>query len=168
MFALVIRYNTLCIILVKAAIKDLKVDYININTIFLNPIILEEIFIAPTKLLKRVFLELKHKDVYIQLNKALYGLKQSPREWFLIVKEVFKRFSLQLVYSNLNLFIRNRVFLLLFINNIIVIRKRQDINKIKAYILKEQNSKDLGPIECFIGFEIIRDRKNYSLIISQS
>ena len=65
MFALVIRYSTLYIILAKAAIKDLKVDYININTIFLNPIILEEIFIAPTKLLKRVFLELKHKDVYI-------------------------------------------------------------------------------------------------------
>ena len=51
--------------LAKAAIKDLKVDYININTAFLNPIILEEIFIAPTKLFKQVFLELKHKDVYI-------------------------------------------------------------------------------------------------------
>jgi hypothetical protein len=52
MFALVIRYSTLCIILAKAAIKDLKVNYININTAFLNPIILEEIFMAPTKLLK--------------------------------------------------------------------------------------------------------------------
>ena len=65
MFALVIRYSTLCIILAKAAIKDLEVDYININTAFLNSIILEEIFIAPTKLLKRVFPELKHKGAYI-------------------------------------------------------------------------------------------------------
>jgi hypothetical protein len=64
-FALVIRYSTLCIILAKAAIKDFKVNYININTAFLNPIILEEIFMAPTKLLKQVFLELKHKDAYI-------------------------------------------------------------------------------------------------------
>jgi hypothetical protein len=64
-FALVVRYSTLYIILAKAAIKDLEVDYIDINTIFLNPMILEEIFIAPTKLLKRVFLKLKHKDVYI-------------------------------------------------------------------------------------------------------
>jgi hypothetical protein len=52
MFALIIRYSTLYIILAKAVIKDLKVDYININTAFLNPIILEEIFIALTKLLK--------------------------------------------------------------------------------------------------------------------
>jgi hypothetical protein len=51
-FASVIRYSTLYIILAKAAIKDLKVDHININTAFLNPIILEEIFIAPTELLK--------------------------------------------------------------------------------------------------------------------
>ena len=64
-FALVIRYSTLYIILAKAAIKDLKVNYININTVFLNPIILEEIFIASTKLLKQVFLELKYKDIYI-------------------------------------------------------------------------------------------------------
>jgi predicted permease len=74
-FALVIRYSTLYIILAKAAIKDLKVNHININTAFLNPIISEEIFMASTKLLKRVFPELKHKDAYIQLNKALYGLK---------------------------------------------------------------------------------------------
>ena len=80
--------------LAKAAIEDLKVNHININTAFLNPIISKEIFMAPTKLLKRVFPELKHKDAYIQLNKALYSLKQSPREWFLMVKEAFERFSL--------------------------------------------------------------------------
>jgi hypothetical protein len=74
-FALIIRYSTLYIMLAKAAIKDLEVDHIDINTTFLNPIILEEIFIAPTKLLKRVFPELKHKDTYIHLNKALYSLK---------------------------------------------------------------------------------------------
>ena len=40
-----------------------------------------------------------------------------------MVKEAFKRFGLWPAYSDLNLFIRNRVFLLLFIDNIIVIRK---------------------------------------------
>jgi hypothetical protein len=52
MFALVVRYSTLCIMLAKAAIEDLEVDYININTTFLNSMILEEIFMAPTELLK--------------------------------------------------------------------------------------------------------------------
>jgi hypothetical protein len=85
-----------------------------------------------------------------------------------MVKEAFKRFSLRPAHSDSNLFIRNRVFLLLFIDDIIVIGKRQDIDKIKARILKEWDGKDLGPAEYFIGFEIIRDRKNCSLTISQS
>ena len=109
--------------LAKAAIEDLKINYIDINTAFLNPIIKEEIYMAPTKFLKQVFPKLKYKDIYLKLNKALYGLKQSPREWFLIVKEAFKRFGLRPAHSDLNLFIRNGVFLLLFIDNIMVIRK---------------------------------------------
>ena len=51
--------------LAKAAMEDLEVDHININIAFLNPIILEEIFMAPTKLLEQVFPELKHKGAYI-------------------------------------------------------------------------------------------------------
>jgi hypothetical protein len=79
---------------VKAVFKDLKIDYINIKIAFLNLIIYKEIYITLTRFLKRVFLELKHKDVYIRLRKALYGLKQAPQEWFQIVKEAFNIFSL--------------------------------------------------------------------------
>ena len=59
----------------KAAFKDLKIDYIDIEIAFLNPLIYEEIYIILMRFLKRVFLELKHKDVYIRLRKALYSLK---------------------------------------------------------------------------------------------
>ena len=62
----------------KAAFKDLKIDYIDIEIAFLNPLIYEEIYIILIRFLKRVFLELKHKDAYICLRKALYGLKQAP------------------------------------------------------------------------------------------
>jgi hypothetical protein len=58
--------------------KDLKIDYINIKTAFLNPIIYKEIYIILIRFLKRVFLKLKYKDAYIRLKKALYSLKQAP------------------------------------------------------------------------------------------
>jgi hypothetical protein len=64
--------------LAKAAFKDLKIDYINIKIAFLNPLIYKEIYIILTRFLKRVFPELKYKDVYIRLRKALYSLKQAP------------------------------------------------------------------------------------------
>jgi hypothetical protein len=61
--------------LAKAAFKDLEINYINIEIAFLNPLIYKEIYITLTRFLKRVFLELKHKDAYIRLRKALYSLK---------------------------------------------------------------------------------------------
>ena len=61
--------------LAKAAYKDLKIDYVDIETAFLNFMIYKEIYITPTKYLERVFLELEHKDSYIRLRKAFYSLK---------------------------------------------------------------------------------------------
>jgi len=54
-----------------------------------------------------------------------------------MVKEVFNVFSLRAADLDPNLFIRNRVFVLLFVNNILIIGKRDDVNKIKKRILKK-------------------------------
>jgi hypothetical protein len=50
----------------------------------------------------------------------------------------------------------------------LIIGKRDDVNKMKKRILKEWKGKDLGPINCFIRFEIIRNRRNRTLTITQS
>ena len=76
MFTLVVRYATLRILLAKAIVEDLEVDYVDIDTTFLNPTLEEEIYIEVPKFLEEVFLELKGvKDTYLKLNKALYRLK---------------------------------------------------------------------------------------------
>ena len=77
------------------------------------------------------------KDVYLKLNKSLYGLKQVLRKWFYIVKKSFKSIGLKLAKVNPNLFIGNEVYILLFINNILIIRKRRYLNIIKTRILKK-------------------------------
>ena len=50
----------------------------------------------------------------------------------------------------------------------LVVGKRDEVDKIKKRILKEWKGQDLGPVECFIGFEITRDRRNRTLTITQS
>jgi hypothetical protein len=85
-----------------------------------------------------------------------------------MVKEAFDIFGLQAADSDPNLFVGNRVFILLFVDNILIIGKRDDVNKIKKRILKKWKGKDLGPINCFIGFEITRNRRNRTLTITQS
>jgi ABC-type transporter lipoprotein component MlaA len=64
------------------------------------------------------------KDTYLKLNKLLYSLKQVLREWVYIVKKFFKSIGLKLAKANPNLFIGNRVYILLFVNNILIAGKR--------------------------------------------
>ena len=44
------------------------------------------------------------------------------------------------------------MFILLFVDNILFIGKRREVNIIKAKILKEWRRKNLGAIKVFIGF----------------
>jgi len=92
------------------------------------------------------------KDVYLKLNKSLYGLKQALREWFQMVKKFFKSIGLKAANTNPNLFIGNEVYILLFINDMLIVGKRRYLNITKIRILREWRCKDLGPIEVFIGF----------------
>jgi hypothetical protein len=92
------------------------------------------------------------KDAYLKLNKSLYSLKQALREWFYMVKKFFKNIGLKLAKANPNLFIGNEVYILLFVNNILIAGKRRYLNIMKIRILREWRCKDLGPIEVFIGF----------------
>ena len=69
-----------------------------------------------------------------------------------MVKKFFKNIGLKLAEANPNLFIGNKVYILLFVNNMLIIGKRRYLNIIKIRILREWRYKDLGPIEVFIGF----------------
>ena len=69
-----------------------------------------------------------------------------------MVKKFFKNIGLKLAEANPNLFIGNEVYILLFVNNILIAGKRQHLNIMKIRILREWRYKDLGPAKVFIGF----------------
>ena len=69
-----------------------------------------------------------------------------------MVKKFFKNIGLKAANINPNLFIGNKVYILLFIDNILIIGRRRHLNITKIRILREWRYKDLGPIEVFIGF----------------
>src|ERR1700723_2873746 len=74
------------------------------------------------------------KDAYLKLNKLLYGLKQALREWFHMVKKFFKSIGLKLAKANPNLFIGNKVYILLFVNNNVLYKQ-------VAYIRESRTTK---------------------------
>jgi hypothetical protein len=136
-FASVLQYTTLRILLAKAAAEDLEADYIDIDTAFLNLDLEEEVYMKVLEFLEQVYPELKTLGAFLKLNKSLYRLKQAPRSWFYIVKKFFQELGLKSSTVNLNLFIGHRVSILLLVNDMLIVGKRQQVNTIKAKILKQ-------------------------------
>ena len=54
-----------------------------------------------------------------------------------MVKKFFKNISLKAANTNPNLFIGNKVYILLFIDNILIIGRRRHLNITKIRILRE-------------------------------
>ncbi len=100
------------------------------------------------------------KDIYLKLNKSLYGLKQVPKKWFYMVKKFFKSIGLKSADADPNLFIGNEVYILLFVDDMLITGKRRYLDITKTRILREWRYKDLGLAKVFVGFQINQDRTN--------
>ena len=84
-----------------------------------------------------------------------------------MAKQFFQEVGLTGGYLDPNLFIRKGVYILLFVDDMLVIGKRAQVNEIKAKIAKKWKCKDLGLAEIFVGFQIKRDRLNQTIQIYQ-
>ena len=168
-FASVIRYTTLRILLAKAAADDLEADHIDVNTAFLNPILEEDVYMEVPDFFDMIYPELKNQlDIYLKLNKALYGLKQAPRAWQKMVHAFFESIGLTASMADPSLYVGLGVYILLFVDDMLIIGDRFKVDHIKNKILKEWKSKDLGPVDTFVGFQIKRNRSRRLLHIHQS
>lgn len=79
-FASVMRFDTLRYLLAKAAMEDLEIRHLDVNTAFLIPWLREKLFAHLPQFYKRIDPSVVGRQAYVQLNKTIYGLKQSPRE----------------------------------------------------------------------------------------
>ena len=62
----------------------------------------------------------------------------------------------------------NEVYILLFVDDMLIAGKRRHLDITKTRILREWRCKDLGPAEVFVGFQIDRDRTNQTLKLHQT
>ncbi|GLJ42626.1 hypothetical protein SUGI_0883470 [Cryptomeria japonica] len=77
-FVLVERLEGVCMLLAYAAFKGFKVYQMDVKSVFLNGILVEEVYIEHPN----GFSLSEDSDMVCRLHKALYGLKQAPRAWY--------------------------------------------------------------------------------------
>jgi hypothetical protein len=108
----------------------------DVNIAFLNPDYEEEIYMQVPDYFELIMPGITKYTYYLQLLKSLYGLKQAPRAWFQLVQKEFNKLGLKPGDSDPNLFISRGVYLLLFVNNMLIIGDCKPVNNIKREINK--------------------------------
>ena len=142
----------------KAAVEDLEIDHLDVDTAFLNPTLEEEVYMELPEHFELLYPDLKPDMICLWLLKSLYRLKQALRSWFQEVCDYFLSIRFRPAKADPNLFIRkgidSMVYILLYVDDILTISRRSDINAVKAEITSKWKSKDLGPATTFVGFQI--------------
>ena len=165
-YASVVNKATTKIILAVAAARGYYIEQMDIVTAFLYGPLEEEVYVEqPTG-----FSAKGKEDLVCLLNKALYRLKQSPRAWYKTISTTLKGLGFQHSEYNHGLFINPKkpAYITLYVDDIHLISPDKEyIDLVKAIIASHYKIKDLEPTVSYLGLEILRNRANKTLTISQ-
>ena len=153
-FTLVVRYNSIRVIISLASVLGWKLHQMDVKSGFLNGKIEEEFYIEKPK-----GFELHGRDSHVcKLKKYLYGLNQAPRSWYARINNSLQGlgFSKSIADSNLyiNIVKNQPLFLVLYVDDLFLIGEEHLIAHYKRELATKFKMKDLGLFHYFLGLEI--------------
>ncbi|XP_060672707.1 wall-associated receptor kinase-like 10 [Ziziphus jujuba] len=168
-FSPVVKMTSIRVIFGLVASLNLELEQMDVKTAFLHGDLHEEIYMEQPE-----GFEVSGKENLVcKLKKSLYGLKQAPRQWYkkfdsFMVSQGYKRTAAdQCVYIQ-KFSGGNFIALLLYVDDMLIVgQDAMKISKLKKALSKSFDMKDLGPAQQILGMQIIRDRKNRRLWLSQ-
>jgi hypothetical protein len=162
----VVHKDTIRVFLALVNYLDLECDQVDIVAAFLNGVIKETIYMEPPEGSGI------GSDKVVRLKKSLYGLKQSPRcfnealdAWLRL-----ERFIPSGADPCLYIYHHGGVLLMLVVHvddQLIASNDRSALDSFKSRLNAKFECKDQGPVNYFLGFNVIRDRSARKLYISQ-
>jgi transposase InsO family protein len=164
-FASVAHKDTVRVFLALVNHMDLECDQVDIVAAFLNGILKETIYMEPPP----------GSDIpsghVLLLHKSLYGLKQSPRCFNDSLDTWLKSEGFQSSRADpcLYTFSHKGIFIMLTVHvddQLIASNNRPALDAFKKRLNDKFECKDQGPVNYFLGFNVIRDRNSRVLSIS--
>ncbi|KAI9186008.1 hypothetical protein LWI28_012937 [Acer negundo] len=163
-FALVAKLNTVRVLLSLAANLDWPLHQLDIKNAFLNGDLEEEVFMEFP-----LGFEPNDKRSVCKLQKTLYGLKQSPRAWFGKFTRAVKQYGYVQCKSDHTLFLNHTPYgdmtaFIVYVDDIVITGNNEgEIQKLKGFLAKDFEVKDLGNLRYFFGMEVARSKKGISV-----
>ena len=162
----VARMQTLKLLLAHCNQQKYIINQMDVETAFLNGKVKSEVYVEqPIKYNK--------SDKVLKLEKALYGLRESPRAWYECLNEYLKSLKFQKSKTDYCLYFKDendeRIFILLFVDDILICSKSQSkIDQIKKRLSSKFSMKDLGKIKINLGINIDYNCKRGKLSLGQT
>ena len=160
-FAPVMSYTTLRLLLALASRDNMKLKHFDVKTAYLFGELDQELFMKQPP-----GYEEKDKEHYVcRLNKSIYGLKQSARCWNHKLGGILQEIS------DLCLYLKgettNIIYLVVYVDDIVVGAKDEKIiNEVYDTLKKKFDMINLGDLNYFLGMEIKCEAGRYSLSLS--
>nr|GEW40524.1 retrovirus-related Pol polyprotein from transposon TNT 1-94 [Tanacetum cinerariifolium] len=169
-FSLVVRHNSIIVLLSIVALQDLELKQIDVKTTFLHGHLEEENYVEQPEGFKVP----EKEDHVCRLKKSLYGLKQSLQQWY----KRFDSFMIGHGYDRCSydecVYLRkfpdgSFLYLVLYVADMLIAAPNKDhIRELKDQLSNEFYMKDLGDAKRILGMEIQRDREMGRLTLSQT
>ena len=139
------------------------------KTAFLNGNLEENIYMVQPE----GFIEQGQEQKVCRLNISIYGLKQASRSWNMRFDTAVKSYGFEqnvdepCVYKRI---INSTVaFLVLYVDDILLIGNNVGyLTGIKNWLATQFQMKDMGEAQYVLGIQIVRNRKNRTLAMSQA
>lgn len=160
-----VKPTTIRLILTLAVAYSSDVQKIDINNVFLNGTLDEQVFMEQLD----GFIDPNKPQAVCKHKHAMYGLKQAPRAWFDRLHTSFFTLGFCNSVSNTSLFYYNHVgsllFALVYMDEILITRsKTTEVCGIIPKLDQQFSLKKLRSVTYFLGFEGARQN---SLVSSQ-
>lgn len=113
------------------------------------------------------------ENLVCKLKKILYGLKRAPHQWYkkfdsFMLDHCFKRLEVDHCVYIKRYDQEKYIILLLYLYDMLIVgHDKNMINRVKKDLGHKFEMNDLGPAQKILGMNIIRDRKNKKLLLSQ-
>lgn len=168
-FSPVVKHTSIRIMLSIVVNRDYELEQMDVKTAFLHGSLEERIFMEQPE----GFIKKGDENKVCLLRKSLYGLKQSPRQWnkrfdSFMREQGFERSSRDACVYLRNVETEKAIYLLLYVDDMLIASgNKAEIKQVKECLSREFEMKDLGKASRILGMDIIRNREEGWLILSQ-
>lgn len=142
----VVRYDSLRILLVLAALHGWQTRQVDFDAAYLNGHLKHRIYCRPPPGL------LSNGALF--LLKTLYGLKQSGREWYAVLSEWLKSQHFSQANFDPCVFISSDLVLGIYVDNVLMVGTQEQIDTMLCLTKARFRFRDLGRPRMMLGLEI--------------